>query len=258
MSIVEKLKKALGFHKPIISITQALTGDNVHCVCCDKSFITFLPFGLVKRANALCPNCGSLERHRFHWYYFKNETTLFSGNTKRLKLLHVAPETIFYNQFIKNDQVDYVPCDKFEEGYENTYPPKTIDVDITNIQFEENSFDVIYCSHVLEHVPEDVKAMKELYRVLKPGGWAMLQVPLDKNRNKTYEDFTITDPKKREKAFGQYDHVRIYGNDYKDRLRSAGFSVKVVHYIQNFTEGEIFQNGFMKSEDIFICTKNYL
>lgn len=256
MRIVEKLKKVTGLYKPTLSIAEALCGDNVHCVCCNKSFITFLPFGLVKRANALCPNCGSLERHRLHWHYMENKTTLFSGSAKRLKLLHVAPEVIFYNKFNTSDQLDYVPCDKFEEGYESSYPAKTINVDITDINFEDNTFDVIYCSHVLEHVIEDKKAMQELRRVLKPGGWAMLQVPLDSNRDKTFEDSLITDPQERGKAFGQRDHVRVYGNDYKNRLVEAGFSVTVDNYLQNFSEDEIFQNGFMKGEDIYICTKS--
>lgn len=256
MSILQKLKKLIGLSKPTISIAQALSGDNVHCVCCNKSFITFLPYGVVRRANALCPNCGSLERHRLHWHYMKNKTTLFSGNTKRWKLLHVAPEAIFYNKFIASDHIDYVPCDKFEEGYENSYPPKTINIDITDIHIEDNTFDVIYCSHVLEHVIEEKKAMQELLRVLKPAGWAMLQVPLDSTRDNTYEDSSITDPVEREKAFGQKDHVRVYGNDYKDRLSAAGFKVKVEKYLQNFSEDEIFKNGFMKGEDIYICTKN--
>lgn len=256
MSIVEKLKRIVGFDKSTINISEALSGEIVHCVCCNKSFSTFLPYGVVKRANALCPNCGSLERHRLHWHYMKNKTTLFSASTKRLKLLHVAPEAIFYNKFITTEQIDYVSCDKFEKGYENSYPPKTINVDITDIHFEANTFDVIYCSHVLEHVVEDKKAMREFRRILKPGRWAMLQVPLNRSRDKTYEDYSIIDPLEREKAFGQRDHVRIYGNDYKDRLMAAGFSVKVDSYLDNFTEEQIFQNGFMKGEDIYICTKS--
>ncbi|MEO7522921.1 MAG: class I SAM-dependent methyltransferase [Ferruginibacter sp.] len=255
MNIVEKAKRLIGIHKPAINIAQALAGENVHCVCCDKSFITFLPFGVVKRANALCPNCASLERHRLHWHYMKNRTTLFSNNTKRLKLLHVAPEAIFYNKFMNSSQVDYVPCDKFEDGYESSYPAGTINIDITDINFKDNEFDVVYCSHVLEHVIEDKKAMQEILRVLKPGGWALLQVPLDTSLDKTFEDFSIIDPQEKEKAFGQKDHVRIYGNDYKDRLTAAGFSVKVDNYLQNFPDSEIFKNGFMKGEDIYICSK---
>ena len=232
----------------------SLKGNNVHCNCCDGRFITFLPFGLIKRANASCPNCGSLERHRLHWHFMVNRTNLLNSK-KVLRILHVAPEAVFYNKFNDNPLFDYVPCAKFGAGYTDEYPAKTIDVDITDIRFEENSFDVIYCSHVLEHVTDDLKAMKEFYKVLKPGGWAMLQVPLDKSRLKTYEDFSITDPKERERAFGQYDHVRVYGMDYIERLKLAGFEVNQINYTSEFTGNEIFSNGFQKGEDIFICSK---
>lgn len=236
------------------SLVNALKGDTVHCICCSGNFITFLPFGLVKRANALCPKCGSLERHRLHWHFMINRTSLL-GSSTRLKLLHVAPEAIFYNQFNGNPKFDYVPCAKFGEGYIDEYPANTINVDITNIQFEDNSFDVIYSSHVLEHVPDDVAAMKEFHRILKPGGWAMLQVPLDSNLAETYEDFSIIDSIEREKAFGQYDHVRIYGRDYKNRLELAGFDVLQIAYTEEFNRDEIFKNGFQQGEDIFICKK---
>jgi len=239
---------------PATDIATALKGSNVYCNCCGGSFITFLPFGLIKRANASCPSCGSLERHRLHWHFMVNKTDLLKS-TRKLRILHVAPEAVFYNKFNGNHLFDYVPCAKFGEGFTDEYPTGTINVDITNIQFENNSFDVIYCSHVLEHVPDDLKAMQEFHRVLKPGGWAMLQVPLDKNRMKTYEDFSIVDPKEREKAFGQYDHVRVYGLDYIHRLQLAGFTVNQINYTSEFTENELFYNGFQPGEDIFICTK---
>lgn len=256
MKIFTKIKNLLCKDNSEIdlSLANALIGENVECICCGRSFITFLPYGLVLRANALCPACGSLERHRLHWHYMLFKTSLFESKQK-LRLLHVAPEVIFYNKFNANPNLDYVPCAKFGEGFTDTYPANTINVDITNIDFENNSFDVIYCSHVLEHVPDDIKAMREFYRILKPGGWAMLQVPLDKSRTETYEDFTITDPKEREKAFGQYDHVRVYGTDYADRLKNSGFDVIQIKYTDNFSDQEIFRNGFQKGEDIFLCRK---
>jgi ubiquinone/menaquinone biosynthesis C-methylase UbiE len=147
----------------------------------------------------------------------------------------------------------YVPVDKLSLG--NFYIPGTINMDITSINFPDSKFDVIICNHVLEHIENDKLAMKELFRVLKPGGWAVLLVPIDKNRTITYEDHTIVNPKQREKIFGQYDHVRIYGIDYKDRLSSAGFKVEIQDYVSKFSEEDIFKYGFQRGEDIFICYK---
>lgn len=257
MSLFYKIKKFVGSKqtptKPI-DLSDALKGNNVECVCCGHSFICFLPFGYIKRSNAQCPNCHSLERHRLHWHYMLQKTQLFStSHTKRM--LHVAPENVLYNKFIKEPSIDYVPCAKFGVGYEDEYPAGTINADITNLQFVNNSFDIIYCSHVLEHIPDDKKAMSELQRVLKPGGWALLQVPQDLTLIKTYEDFSITDANERLQAFGQHDHVRIYGQDYKDRLKDAGFIVNAEKYVESFTENEIFKYGFMKGEIIYFCTK---
>jgi len=256
VDILGKLKTVLKKNQDqgVFDLAKALEGDNVYCVCCGKSFITFLPFGLVKRANALCPNCNSLERHRLHWHYMLHKTNLFDHDGK-LKLLHVAPESIFYNRFVNDPSIEYFPCAKFGEGYNDMYPSGTLNVDITDMQFPDHEFDVIYCSHVLEHIPEDRKAIQELYRVLKPGGWGMLQVPLDATRDTTYEDFSITQPAEREKAFGQADHVRVYGKDYRERLNSAGFFVHVENYIGQFTGNEIFRNAFMRGEEIYICSK---
>jgi predicted SAM-dependent methyltransferase len=227
-------------------------GDNVHCPVCGGDFITFLPFGRIKRANAQCPRCDSLERHRLQYLYLRNETTIFSR--ERVKLLHIAPEAQLYQQFRKLPNFEYIPIDKFTEGY--AYPKDVLDMDILSLNFPDNSFDVIICNHVLEHIPDDKTAMKELFRVLKPGGVAFLQVPLDKSRDTTYEDFSIKDPKEREIHFGQFDHVRMYGKDYEDRLRTAGFAVNVVDYIEKLGPGSVFKYGLMAEEDIYVCSKN--
>jgi ubiquinone/menaquinone biosynthesis C-methylase UbiE len=128
-------------------------------------------------------------------------------------------------------------------------------VDIAKFKYEDNSFDVIICCHVLEHVPDDRKAMSELYRVLKPGGWAILQVPISLSLEKTYEDPTVATPKERERAFGQCDHFRIYGRDYIDRLESAGFSVDVYNITKEFGESFVNKHSLIKNEDIYICSK---
>ena len=230
----------------------ALRGSLVHCWCCGSNFVTFLPGGVQeKRANALCPRCGSLERHRLLWNYLKSKTNLFKNN---IRLLHVAPESLFYTIFSTYPTIEYVPCARFGEGYTDVYPAGTYDKDITDLKDADDTYDVILCSHVLEHIPDDGQAMRELRRVLKPDGWAVLQVPLDSSRATTYEDFSITDPKEREKAFGQHDHVRVYGNDYEDRLVRAGFQVKRDKGAYQYSSAELFKYGLIP-EDIFICTK---
>ena len=230
----------------------ALTGKHVFCPCCKGQFATFLPKGIVKRPNAECPRCLSLERHRLMQLYLEQKVDLLKPPQK--KLLHVAPEPIFFKQFINNPLIDYVPLDKFTKGYK--YPKETINGDITQLDFAEGSFDAIICSHVLEHIPDDALAMKELFRVLKPGGWAILQVPLDESREETYEDFSITDPDERQKHFGQFDHVRVYGRDYGDRLTAAGFKLTVDDFIYSFSQQDRFRLGLLMDEEIYLCHKS--
>jgi len=189
-------------------ILQLYQGENVVCPICNSKFKEFGTFGLVPRKNVKCHKCGSLERHRLLWKYFNERTDLFKAN-KKIRLLHFAPEKIFYDIFSTNQNIEYFPCDLLPERYAYEGNVKVKKADITNIPFEENYFDVIICSHVLEHIPDDALAMSELYRVLKKEGWAILQVPIDYNRETTFEDFSITTPKGREKAFGQNDHVRM-------------------------------------------------
>jgi len=142
MNLLRKIMglRVLRKYLPATDIAVALKGSNVNCICCGGSFITFLPFGLIKRANASCPSCGSLERHRLHWHFMVNKTDLLKS-TLKLRILHVAPEAVFYNKFNGNHLFDYTPCAKFGEGFTDEYPEGTIDADITKIQFEANSFD---------------------------------------------------------------------------------------------------------------------
>ncbi|WP_193201006.1 class I SAM-dependent methyltransferase [Nostoc sp. MG11] len=135
-------------------------------------------------------------------------------------------------------------------------PFATVEMDITNIHQPDNLYDVILCNHVLEHIPEDHKAMCELFRVLKPGGWAILQVPLDYERKTTFEDFSITSPKDKEYFFGKDDHVRVYGLDYKDRLEKAGFTVEVIDYVKELKQENILKHCLPDREDIYLCIKN--
>jgi len=146
------------------------------------------------------------------------------------------------------ENLDYTSADLYSSV-------SMVKMDITNILYKENSFDVILVSHVLEHVIDDRKAMRELFRVLKPGGWAIIQSPIDLKRDQTYEDFTVTLPEDRERVFGNPGHVRIYGRDYKNRLEEAGFNVKLDPYVKEFSDDEVIKYGLDKSEDIYFCTK---
>ena len=214
-----------------------------------KSYRKFLPYGYGKqRPNALSPGTLSLERHRQMWLYLQNETNFF---THKLKVLHIAPEQEFLRKFKKMKNLEYTSADLFS-------PIVDVKADILDLPFEDNTYDVIICNHVLEHIVDDRKAMSELYRVMKSGGWGIVQVPMKNSLEKTYEDFTITDPKERQKHFGQYDHVRWYGMDYFDRLRSVGFEADVNFYSQKFSETEIKRFGLNKNEILPVVRKGKL
>lgn len=231
------------------------SGTGVQCNMCQSTFKTFAPKGLVKRKNARCLNCGSLERHRLVWRYI-NEKTNFRSKAK-VRLLHFAPEKNFLTIFSKLDHVEYVPCDLTPERYQKIAGGLMItEVDITAIPFPDDHFDVILCSHVLEHVPDDHLAMTELRRVMKKDGWGIFQVPIDYNRETTYEDFSITSEEGREKAFGRRDHVRYYGRDYPERLKKAGLKVNADHFVQGLSKEEAIRYGFDQSEIIYFCEKN--
>ncbi len=211
-----------------------------------KSYRCFLPYGYGKqRNNALSPGTLSLERHRQMWLYLQNETLFF---TDQYKVLHIAPEQEFLRRFKKMKNLDYTSADLFS-------PIVDVKADLLDLPFADDSYDVIFCNHVLEHIVDDRKAMSELYRVLKPGGWGIFQVPIKSSLAQTYEDFSITDPQERQKHFGQYDHVRWYGMDYFDRLRSVGFEVDCNYYSQKFSENEIIKYGLIKNEILPIVFK---
>jgi SAM-dependent methyltransferase len=221
-----------------------------------KSFKTFLPYGYGKqRNNVLSPSTLSLERHRLLWLYLQNETDFFKDETNsetevnsRLRVLHFAPEQAFYKRFRNLKYLDYTTTDLES-------PLADVKADICNLPFEDNSYDVILCNHVLEHIPNDTKAMQELYRVLKPGGMAILQIPQDLNREFTFEDNSITDKVERAKIFGQYDHVRIYGLDYFNKLRQIGFKVEEVDYTSTLTKEKIAKYCLANGEIIPVCYK---
>ncbi|WP_293138876.1 class I SAM-dependent methyltransferase [Okeania sp. SIO3I5] len=186
-----------------------------------------------------------MKRHRLLWLYLKNKTNFFDED---LKVLHFAPEYSFYRRFANQKNLDYISADLYS-------PRAMVKMDITNILYEDNLFDVIICSHVLEHIPDDRKAMSELWRVLKHGGWAILQVPIDINSQETLEDPNIQSPEDRLRFYGLEDHVRMYGLDYKDRLEEVGFTVKVDEYVKELGSDIIEKYGLMETENIYLCIK---
>jgi SAM-dependent methyltransferase len=210
-----------------------------------SSYRKFLPYGYQNlRQNALCPGTLSLERHRLLWLYLDRKTNFL---TDAIRVLHVAPEQVFYRKFKSFSHWDYTTTDLHS-------PLADVKADICALPFEDNTYDFILCNHVLEHIPDDLKAMEELYRVLKPGGTAILQVPLEEDRENTFEDDSITDQQKRTRIFGQYDHVRIYGQDYYKRLQEVGFEAIPMDFIKEVTEDDI-QHFALPSERIPVVTK---
>ena len=230
--------------RPIIS--WYLKGNTYTDPIDGKKFRKFLPYGYgEQRPNVLSPSTFSLERHRLIWLYLKNETDFFSAPKK---VLHIAPEQCFLKLFKKQKNLSYTSADLYS-------PIADVKADICDLPFNDNVFDVVFCNHVLEHIKDDTKAMSELYRVLKPGGLGIFQIPQDLSLAKTYEDFSITSSKDRKKHFGQYDHVRVYGKDYFDRLRAVGFKVHEIDYSKTLSEDSIIKYCLVKGEILPVCTK---
>ena len=211
-----------------------------------KSYRRFLTYGYAKvRENVLAPGTLSLERHRLFWLYLKNETTFFSAP---LRVLHFAPEQAFVQKFKKQKNLTYTTTDL-------NSPIADVKADICDLPFKDNSFDFIICNHVLEHIPDDTKAMQELYRVLAPSGTAIVQVPYDAKRAITFEDNTITDQSERTRIFGQYDHLRVYGMDYFKKLSSIGFDVNALDYTSGISSDDIERYRLCKGELLPVCKK---
>jgi len=212
-----------------------------------RGYRKLLPYGYEgrQRDNALSPGTLSLERHRLLWLYLREETTFF---TAPHKMLHVAPEQCFYGRFKQMKNLDYTTADLDS-------PIADLKMDIHDIPFDDNTFDVIFCNHVLEHVYDDRQCMRELARVLAPGGMAIMQVPFAEGQPHTIEDPNEKDPEVRKQRFGQYDHVRLYGPDYADRLREAGFTVKVVNYQEKLPPAQFERYALPPGELLYLAGK---
>lgn len=238
-----------------------LYGSKFYCPFCKNSFRKLLQggsdlpvlkenqiIGAGLRKNCVCPRCYSTDRDRLLYLYLNQKTNILK---EKIRLLHIAPSGSLKALLASNKNIDYHTGIKHHDGF--YYSKETQILDITNIHYNNDDFDVIICNHVLEHVIDDRKAMSELFRVLKPGGWAILQVPISKTLKKTFEDNSIVDPKEREKYFGQFDHVRIYGQDYPDRLAEIGFNIEIIDIFSEKFDGiEIEKLSLNPEEMIYI------
>jgi predicted SAM-dependent methyltransferase len=222
-------------------------GNRVHCPCCNRNFGSFIRWDPndPEDDSSVCPYCALHSRHRLLWHYLREKTGLWN---KPLRVLHFAPEYPFWKALRKQNNVRYVPVD-MASGLAD------VRLDIQDLPFRADSFDVIICSHVLEHIVNDRQAMSELYRVLKSGGWSVVLVPVDYSRETTFEDIKAVTSEERLRLFGQDDHVRIYGKDFFGRLASAGFEVETVRYADELGDELRKRYGLMKHEHIFLCRK---
>ncbi len=223
-------------------------GNKVTCPVCDRSFSKFLSYGsnIAHRENVLCPYDLTLERHRLMWLYLKNSSDFFTA--PKLSVLHIAPEQCFIHRFKKQKNLEYLTGDLES-------PIADLHFDLHAIPLEDNRFDVVFCNHVMEHVDDPLKCMQELYRVMKPGGWAIMQVPQDMSLDTTYEDPSITSPEDREKHFWQKDHVRLFGRDYPSWLEKANFKVDQFDPKVNFNNELISKFRLLKDEILYIAKK---
>jgi len=218
-----------------------LRGDRVHCPICGGAFRRFIHYegGTQNR----CPRCFSRSRHRLMFLYMASQTDLLC----RGDVLHFAAEPGLERHFRARSHGRYVTADLRND----------VDVraDLTRLPFAPDSFDAVICSHILEHVPNDHAALRELFRVLRAGGRAMILVPLDPDRERTVEDPSATGPRERRERFGQSDHVRMYGTDFPARLSSAGFEVKEVKAADLADAKTIARYDLDEFDIVFICTK---
>ncbi len=211
-----------------------------------KTYRKLLPYGRLKsRENAIAPDSMSLERHRLMWLFMKEKTNFFIDN---LKFLHIAPEYCFIKLFKAMKNLDYTTGDLIS-------PWADVKFDVHDIPFDENSFDVVICNHVLEHVEDDHQVMTEFFRIMKPGGWGIFQVPIDSNNPNTEEDKSITDTKERERLYGQDDHARQSGLDYGKKLAAAGFKVTESNFINELSPELVERYALPKDEILYFCQK---
>lgn len=217
-------------------------GDAVRCPLCDGRFDAFKPAW--NRAQAICWRCGAHERHRFTWLLLEQRPELLD---RARSLLHFAPEYAIERRLRERTDLRYVTTDLDPTKGE-------LVLDLEALDLPDGAFDAVLCSHVLEHVSDDARAMRELRRIVAPGGWALVMVPIDQGRAFTYEDPSITTPDGRRDAFWQEDHVRLYAPDVADRLAAAGFAVERVQAGEALGPPVVLRHGLLAGEELHLCS----
>ncbi len=223
-------------------------GDAVACPCCGGTFGSFAPHRA--RPHAKCPRCGALERHRALWLYLAQRTDLLSAP---LRVLHLAPERQLQRHLAGRSNLSYRSADLDSPLADDA-------VDVQALPYADGAFDVVLCNHVLEHVDDDRRAMRELARVLAPGGWAIVTCPIDGRLAATVEDPAVVAPADRLRVYGQEDHARRYGRDFGERLAEAGFAVTVERVVEQLPAAVVTRHGLRRDdpvfgrEDVYRCT----
>lgn len=254
-ALAKELLETQFLNKFLIEQLYNIVDEKKLCPLCNKEFWTYLPFGEIPRKNARCPYCGSLERYRAWYLFFNNHTNIFCNPVNEVKILHFAAEGFIYEKLSVLTNVDYYPVDIDPLGGGGVEGIRDV-IDIQKIKYPDNMFDIIICNHVLEHVQDDIIAIKELYRVLKKSGIAYINSPVFDSLEFTLEKPEYNTPELRLQYYGQHDHLRKYGMDYISRLESAGFSVKVILPNEIFNDSELSRYGLLKDEKIYQCTIN--
>jgi SAM-dependent methyltransferase len=238
-------------------------GKKNYCIICNKTYRRFMHEGVKSivykkhqiagagyKKNVRCPNCLSADRQRLLFLFFALRVDV---SQKKIKLLHIAPNRLVSKMLRDHESIEYICGSLNADDFKDI---NGIEVDVTKIGFSDNHFDVVICNHVIEHVPNDAIAFKELFRVVKPGGFAILQVPIALDMEKTFEDTSITSCKERKIAYGQSDHLRLYGLDYFDKLKNVGFRVVRDNPFVNHWADDLDKHRLDKIEDVIICYKD--
>jgi len=255
------LFKLKNFYNYLISFLYL--GNKFYCPNCDTSFKKMLPCGINQkilnelevigsgfRRNCLCPRCNSIDRERLIYLYLKEKTNVFTEN---ITMLHVAPRNSLKKIFKKHKNIKYIAGDKYELGY--NYTKDVIRIDLTSLKFDDEFYDVIVCNHVLEHIEDDLKALKEIHRVLKKDGFAILQVPISTKLEKTLEGIAQNE-EERLLQYGQKDHFRIYAKDYFLKLESCNFVVNKINPNDSELNFDTQKYALNPQEDLIIVYKS--